>query len=59
MLDTTPVTREITKLIATGATEETLLTTVAHMFPHLSPAELWGALQDATAEAEKRAARRH
>jgi hypothetical protein len=59
MLDTTPVTTAITRLISTGTTEEALLTAVAHLFPNLSPAELSQALQVATTEAERRAARKH
>jgi hypothetical protein len=34
MIDTTPVTRELTKLISTGTTEQVLLVTVAHLFPN-------------------------
>jgi hypothetical protein len=37
MLDTTPVTTAITRMISTGTTEEALLTAVAHLFPNLSP----------------------
>jgi hypothetical protein len=59
MLDTTPVTTAITHLISTGTTEQALLAAVAQLFPNLSPAELSQALQDATAAAEKRAARKH
>ena len=59
MLDTTPVTTAITRLISTGTTEEALLTAVAHMFPNLSPAELSQALQVATTEAERKALRPH
>ena len=36
MLDTTPVTTAITRLISTGTTEEALLAAVAHLFPNLS-----------------------
>jgi hypothetical protein len=54
MLDTTPVTTAITRLISTGTPEQALLVAVAHMFPDLSPAELSAALQDATAAAERR-----
>ena len=54
MLDTTPVTTAITRLISIGTTEEALLTAVAHLFPNLSPAELSAALQEATAAAERR-----
>jgi hypothetical protein len=59
MLDTTPVTTAITRLISTGTTEEALLTAVAHLFPNLSPAELSQALQVAQAAAERRALRPH
>jgi hypothetical protein len=41
MLDTTPVSSAITRLISTGTTEKALLTAVAHLFPNLSPAELF------------------
>jgi len=58
-LDTTPVTAQITRLIATGTTEVALLTAVAHLFPNLSPAELSQALQVATTAAEKMATKRH
>jgi hypothetical protein len=56
MLDTTPVTREITRLISKGTTESALLIAVAHLFPDLTRAELSQALQDAQAAAEKQAA---
>jgi hypothetical protein len=59
MLDTTPVTTAITRLISTGTTEEALLAAVAHLFPNLSPAELSQALQVATTEAERKALRPH
>jgi hypothetical protein len=59
MLDTTPITAHITRLISTGTTEQALLTAVAYLFPNLSPAELSAALQEATAAAERAAARRH
>ena len=59
MLDTTPVTTAITRLISTGTTEEALLTAVAHLFPNLSPAELSLALQVATAAAERKVLRPH
>ena len=51
MLDTTPVTREITRLISQGSSEQALLTAVAHLFPDITKAELSQALQDATAAA--------
>ena len=59
MIDTTPITTQITRLIATGSTEQALLAAVVHLFPNLTTAELSQALQEATAAAEKRAARRH
>jgi len=60
MLDTTPVTREITRLISQGnCTEQALLIAVAHLFPDITRTELVQALQDATAVAEKAATRRH
>ena len=36
MLGTTPVTREITKLIATGTTEQAILSAVAYLLPAIS-----------------------
>ena len=57
--DTTPITAQITRLIATGGTEQAILAAVAHMFPEFSPAELSAALQDATAQAERRVVRKH
>jgi hypothetical protein len=59
MLDTTPVTTEITRLITTDTTEEALLAAVAYLFPNLSPGELSAALQEATAAAERRVNRKH
>ena len=59
MIDTTPITREITKLISNGTTEQALLTTVAHLFPDLTRAELSQALQDATEQAQRQALRPH
>jgi hypothetical protein len=55
MLDTTPITTEITRLISTGTTEEALLAAVSYLFPNLSPAELSAVLQEATAAAERAA----
>jgi hypothetical protein len=54
MLDTTPVTIAITRLISTGTTEQALLAAVSYLFPNLSPGELSAALQEATAAAERR-----
>ena len=59
MLDTTPITREITRLISTGTTEAALLVAVAHLFPDLTRAELSQALQDATEQAQRQALRPH
>ena len=59
MLDTTPVTTAITRLISTGTTEQALLVAVAHLFPNLSPAELSQALQVATTAAERHASQPH
>jgi hypothetical protein len=59
MLDTTPITTAITRLISTGTTEEALLAAVTHLFANLSPAELSQALQVATAAAERKAMRPH
>jgi len=59
MLDTTPITTAITKLISTGTTEQALLAAVAHLFPNLSPTELSRALQVAQAQAERKALRPH
>lgn len=52
----TPVAVEITRLITAGVAEQALLATVARAFPDLTPA---AALQEATAEAERRALRPH
>jgi len=59
MLDTTPVTTAITRLISTGTSEQALLAAVAYLFPNLSPAELSQALQVATTNAERKAQRPH
>jgi|APPan5920702963_1055757.scaffolds.fasta_scaffold335337_1 hypothetical protein len=55
----TPVTQQITKLISSGVAEDELLAAVVRKFPNISTAELSAALQDATAEAEKKALRPH
>ena len=59
MIDTSPITAQISRLIATGTTEQALLAAVARLFPAISPAELSAALQEATAQAERKATRRH
>jgi hypothetical protein len=58
MLDTTPVTTAITRLISTGTTEQALLAAVAQLFPNLTPAELSQAAQIAQAAAERAATRK-
>jgi uncharacterized protein (DUF433 family) len=55
----TTVAVQITRLITTGVVEQALLATVARAFPDLTPEELSAALQEATAEAERRALRPH
>ena len=59
MTDTSPVANEISRLIATGTQERDLVVAIAQRFPDLTSAELSAALQDATAEAERRASTRH
>ena len=60
MIDTTPVTREITKLISNGTTsEQVLLAVVVRLFPDLDARELSQVLQCAQAAAEKQALRPH
>jgi hypothetical protein len=59
MADTSAPAAIIAKLIATGIPAPALLATIASTFPNLSPSELSQAIQCATAEAEKRAARKH
>jgi hypothetical protein len=59
MLDTTPITTAIIRLITTGTTEQALLAAVSYLFPNLGPAELSAALQEATAAAERRVNRKH
>jgi hypothetical protein len=58
-LDTTTVTATITRLISTCATERDLLAAVARRFPDLTRKEFVAALQDATAQAERKALRPH
>jgi hypothetical protein len=59
MLDTTPVTTAITRLISAGTTEQALIAAVAQLFPDLTPAELSQVLQVATAAAERKVLRPH
>lgn len=54
MLNITPITIEITRLITAGTTEQALLAAVAHLFPELTTAELSQALQVATTAAERK-----
>jgi hypothetical protein len=58
-LDTSPVTAQITRLIATGSTADSILAAVAYLFPAISPSDLSAALQEATAQAERRVVRKH
>jgi uncharacterized protein (DUF433 family) len=57
--DTTAITSHITRLIATGTTEEAILAAVAYLFPEISPSDLSAALQEATEAAERRVFRKH
>ena len=59
MADSSNVTSCITRLIAAGTPASALIATVASTFPNLTPAEFSIALQTATAQAERQAARRH
>ena len=60
MIDTTPVTREITKLISNGTTsEQVLLAAAVRLFPDFESRELSQVLQCAQAAAEKKAAAKH
>lgn len=59
MLDTTPVTATIAKLITAGVTEGELVARVVRQFPELTTKELSEALQVATTAAERAVARRH
>jgi uncharacterized protein (DUF433 family) len=59
MLDTTPVTTAITRLIVAGTPEGEILARVVRTFPDLTLAELSAALQEATAAAERRIIRKH
>ena len=54
MLNITPITIEITRLITAGTTEQALLAAVAHLFPELTTAELSQELQVATTAAERK-----
>jgi hypothetical protein len=62
MLDTTPITTEITKLLVAGVPEGELLARVVRSFssfPDLSWADVSAILQVATAAAERQTTRRH
>jgi hypothetical protein len=59
MPDTSEPAAIITRLLATGATEQALLAAVAHLFPNLSATEFSQALQVAQAQAERKALRPH
>jgi hypothetical protein len=59
MLDTTPVTTEITKLIVAGTPESEIIMRMMRRFPDLTIPELSQVLQVATAAAEKQATRWH
>jgi hypothetical protein len=59
MLDTTPVTTAIAAMIRTGTAEQQIVAAVVRRFPELERAEFVAALQDATAQAERQASRRH
>jgi hypothetical protein len=59
MIDTTPVTRELTKLISTGTSEQVLLAAAVRLFPSIDARELSQVLHCAQAAAEKKAATNH
>jgi hypothetical protein len=59
MIDVTEIATEIRHLITMGATERDLVALVARHHPDLDRKEFVAALQEATAAAEKRAARKH
>jgi hypothetical protein len=59
MLDTTPITTEITKLIVAGTPESEIIMRMMRRFPDLTIPELSQVLQVATAAAEKQATRWH
>ena len=60
MIDTTPVTREISKLISGGTTSErVLLAAAVRLFPSIDARELSQVLQCAQAAAERQALRPH
>jgi hypothetical protein len=59
MLDTAPITTAIAAMITAGTTEQELLAAVARKFPDLTRTEFVAALQDATAQAERKTLRPH
>jgi hypothetical protein len=59
MLDTTPITTAITRMIAAGTPEGEILARVVRTFPDLTLAELSAALQVATTAAERQVLRPH
>ena len=59
MIDVTDVATQIRHLISMGATERELGALMARHHPDLDRKEFVAALQDATAAAERQAARRH
>jgi len=59
MADTSNIASCITRPIAVGTPAPALIAAVASTLPNLTPAEFSIALQTATAQAERQAARRH
>ena len=57
--DTSAVANQLARMITAGTAERELVATVARAFPDLERWEFVAALQDATAAAEKRVARKH
>ena len=57
--DTSAVANQLAQLITAGTTERELVAAVAAAFPDLTRTEFVVALQDAVAEAERRALRPH
>jgi hypothetical protein len=49
MLDITPITTAITRMISTGTPEGEIIARVVRQFPNLTAAELSAVLQEATA----------
>jgi hypothetical protein len=62
MPDTAAIADEIRRLITTGATQTELIAVVMHLadlFPDMTIADLSVAMQEAMAEAERQATRKH